>query len=452
MPRCEGLPGGPCPHNASGKGVNLCQGDLMLCSHCNDVRFKNTQVKHVQIDTNMQTDTNIKQVYDNAGGPTALDDTPRGLHKVIIEPVLSYIWFSMQSCTVDNIKIATVGHFCLDAVNAAKNVLWEHADNSVIGEQLRRRATPTRSEKEAHVIDILDAFGKLDKANKVPLLAIDAFSLGVIPKHKPDEFTSIAVVDRLDKLEGIVKILQETTDKLACENLVITEKIADEKISYADIASHGLDSINLKTTMLRTDSMMPHRPQSSDGFSKGRGRGGWTSNAPRGRGNARFQSSTMLFPCTNVYNPLSTDQRASSTDRLSTHSNARSESQASYYASESAADDGFRLPNAQLKRRTRRVIKGQANLSTSSGFKGAPEPQRELFIFRVHPETETDELREYIINNKFSVRDLECVSNPNAKFKSFRLAVPASEFKNLFDEGLWPSGVRVRKYIPPRRA
>jgi hypothetical protein len=39
MPRCEGLPDGPCPHNANNRSVKLTQGDLLLCPKCDAVRF-----------------------------------------------------------------------------------------------------------------------------------------------------------------------------------------------------------------------------------------------------------------------------------------------------------------------------------------------------------------------------------------------------------------------------
>lgn len=39
MPHCEGLPDGPCPQNANSRSVKLSQGDLMLCSKCDAIRF-----------------------------------------------------------------------------------------------------------------------------------------------------------------------------------------------------------------------------------------------------------------------------------------------------------------------------------------------------------------------------------------------------------------------------
>ena len=39
MPRCEGLPSGPCPKGANDKFVKNTQGDLFLCRSCEEVRF-----------------------------------------------------------------------------------------------------------------------------------------------------------------------------------------------------------------------------------------------------------------------------------------------------------------------------------------------------------------------------------------------------------------------------
>ena len=39
MPRCEGLPDGPCPKTINNETVRLTQGDLMLCPSCDSVRF-----------------------------------------------------------------------------------------------------------------------------------------------------------------------------------------------------------------------------------------------------------------------------------------------------------------------------------------------------------------------------------------------------------------------------
>ena len=39
MTKCEGPPNMPCPHNASGRSVRHCQGDMFLCTDCENFRF-----------------------------------------------------------------------------------------------------------------------------------------------------------------------------------------------------------------------------------------------------------------------------------------------------------------------------------------------------------------------------------------------------------------------------
>jgi len=39
MPRCEGLSDCPCPKKVNNRSVKLTQGDLMLCPHCDEIRF-----------------------------------------------------------------------------------------------------------------------------------------------------------------------------------------------------------------------------------------------------------------------------------------------------------------------------------------------------------------------------------------------------------------------------
>ena len=108
-----------------------------------------------------------------------------------------------------------------------------------------------------------------------------------------------------------------------------------------------------------------------------------------------------------------------------------------------------RLRRQEVKRR--KIITGRG-YNNSGGFKGAPEPNRELFIYRVDKQTTLRDLRVHVLDEGFDVRALECISNPNSKFKSFKLSVPVSQFSHLFDESIWPIGVRVRKYVPPNHA
>ena len=117
--------------------------------------------------------------------------------------------------------------------------------------------------------------------------------------------------------------------------------------------------------------------------------------------------------------------------------------------------DDFQIPKEQLKRSRRqelrrKVVQGSA-MFNGGKVKDAPEPDRYLFIYRVDKNTDQKDLRKYISQNGFSVCGLECISRPESKFLSFKLTVPLSQFKRLFDPSLWPEGFRIRKFVPSRR-
>ena len=82
--------------------------------------------------------------------------------------------------------------------------------------------------------------------------------------------------------------------------------------------------------------------------------------------------------------------------------------------------------------------------------RGAPEPERQLFIYRVDRQTVTEDLKIYIQEAGITVCSLACVSKEDSKFKSFKLSVPLSQFKRLFDNQMWPEGIRVRRFYMPK--
>ena len=105
----------------------------------------------------------------------------------------------------------------------------------------------------------------------------------------------------------------------------------------------------------------------------------------------------------------------------------------------------------QHERKRHKVITG-CHKPGNDGFRGAPEPSRDIFIYRVHPDTNKRDIEDGIRGRNFEVRDLVCISSEQSMFKSFKLTVPASQLSSLLtDEFPWPEGVKVRRFFPSRR-
>ena len=221
--KCEGLHNKPCTKERCDASVKLCQGDLMLCPECKEARFPGNKNSSASSDPGLadKNETNPKDT-------SQLDLPTKGAisrERVLIQPVLSYILFSMQSASADNIKLSVLGHFSDSAICEAKDMLWSFCGTKIIGDKKSRKGSSVRPEKEAHISDIITDLAKLDKANKVPWVVIDAFSLDAIPRSHPEELNNISLCDRLNQLECLMKRMQEQIDHHKAQNIDIQDKL-----------------------------------------------------------------------------------------------------------------------------------------------------------------------------------------------------------------------------------
>ena len=82
----------------------------------------------------------------------------------------------------------------------------------------------------------------------------------------------------------------------------------------------------------------------------------------------------------------------------------------------------------------RTIVSGQAESNT--GIKSAPPPSRDIFVYRVHKETITEQLHQHLVDNEIEVRGLECVSHDDSVNKSFKLIVPVTDYDKVFNGAL----------------
>ena len=157
---CYGLPNGPCPQKRCDETVKLSQGDLMLCHDCELVHFPGQE--HTITKISMPSSA-VRESTENQSLP---NDTHRAIpsappmspsidenyeredviirnhdnnSEFILEPLLAYILFSLQSSTSENISKAVLGHFTPKQIFNAKEVLWGECDVKVIGQKIRRQ-------------------------------------------------------------------------------------------------------------------------------------------------------------------------------------------------------------------------------------------------------------------------------------------------------------------------
>ena len=123
----------------------------------------------------------------------------------------------------------------------------------------------------------------------------------------------------------------------------------------------------------------------------------------------------------------------------------------SYDSSEFFTPRSTSRKQARQEKRRQRVITGKNRAPTQFGsFKGAPEPSRDLFVYRVDKTVEQADILQYLQSQSIEVRDLRCISHADARYKSFKSTTKVSDIDSVFTDTFWPSGVKVRRFIPPK--
>lgn len=353
-----------------------------------------------------------------------VDIETRGGHAsepLLINTLLSYTWFSLQSSANAEINRNVLQLFDGDKISVAKDELWDKCSSDILGPRKNRRDTAQRTEIEADVEDIINGLQKLDQQESMPVIALDALKIAEILPMLTDQ-SNIGLAARVASLETGWKRMQIEVDRLTCENIETQEKLNSQSSTYAKKAA---------PTPTPQQTPVPQKSQRSENTSVNRVAAITTNKNQGGRPQQNMQPPSSLPDHTRLMHAEPTQSLASTS------------SQPSQYK------DGFTYQKGRHSR-NRRPITGKKRSSSSDGFHGAPEPSRDIFIYRVRRDVDAETINNYLLDSGIEVREIVKMSNEAAKFKSFRAEVKVSDLKHLMTDELWPKNVRVRMFTRKR--
>ena len=84
--------------------------------------------------------------------------------ELMLESLLSYILFFLQSSTLENITKAVLGHYIPRSRFSTQKKYY----GELIGQKVRKRGSNVRSEQDANLQDIIAALIKLGKVDELP--------------------------------------------------------------------------------------------------------------------------------------------------------------------------------------------------------------------------------------------------------------------------------------------
>lgn len=344
---------------------------------------------------------------------------------IIISELLTYTWFYLQGkSTADSVCKTVCDFYCNEEIVEAKKQVWEmFGEKCEIGKYTMRRNSQAtgQSANELNVRDIIRALFKIDDAQISPVFV--AKNLDRVPKWEPEEMSDkITLLEIVRKLEHKVVSLEGNLSECKIDILVNKDEICDLKTkcksreksetrSYASklkaeplrvhnrpTQQYEMSRSNEAPVQAATQIGMPDETQSGTWFNQNRGR-------------QPFVGSSQTL---NV-NKERTDVK----------------------------QQGW----TEVKRKKAKVVRGKVK---SDIIKGAPLPKRDLFVARIDPNTDDDQLKQFIGEKGLKVLKLERLSHDEAKYKSYKLTIPVDEMSKVFSEDMWPEGCEVRKFFQKR--
>lgn len=288
MPRCEGLPGGPCPDRKHDNTVKIGEGDLMLCRSCDATRFRQfceskqsaasdcASVTAVSANARQSRNRTGTKVSTKSGSVTS--DVPVGLsnnddivaadtfsepvipnvttqcqvkaHHIIVNEMLSYVNFYRDNSSYDCIRKVVLGFYSAAEISDAKKLLFENFKEQLSDCPMPdRRNSSSRPAHEAEVDDILSIFEVLDNMNMIQdeYYLFAATNHERLPKYGPEEVNICTVVDKqvqLDmKMANLTTKFGEVSSGNQRSDSVLTDAMTRVEASVLESTKTLLDQI-----------------------------------------------------------------------------------------------------------------------------------------------------------------------------------------------------------------
>ena len=128
-------------------------------------------------------------------------ETNEFIDKVIINAVLAFTAYGLDTGSVANVQKILNETFSLEEVKSASTTLWELCHEGYLPAMKNRQTTARRSEQQAIVCDLVEWLQILTKLDKRPSLVVNVNGLVHIPKFKIEEINETALCEKIIRME-----------------------------------------------------------------------------------------------------------------------------------------------------------------------------------------------------------------------------------------------------------
>ena len=174
------------------------------------------------------------------------DDNDNNACQPIVNGLLTFTISLVHNSTDVKITELLVKHFDGTEIKDAKCML---CDVAKVDYQIRQDSI-NRSEKVAHVRDIIERLRKLDKDNKLPLFVIDAVGLAKLPKINAEDICYVSVAEKIAQLSSKLDVLNDVVANNSVRSVKNEHDIQSMEKNYSkhvtNVSSNSNSALSMK--------------------------------------------------------------------------------------------------------------------------------------------------------------------------------------------------------------
>ena len=399
MVKCEG-PGGapgttnPCPNTRL--KVRSCQGDIWLCSKCEDKRFGAIDI------TDGSQDKDSILMTNAINHTTSVDNVEdQSENKIIINEVLTFITDKMNHLPNDAIVQLCTNFYSEDTLRNAQKILENRCKEN--SKRWKKRKGP--SMKQYTVEDII-AYLETDHDLGVTFVAAD---LSLLP---PIGFQNVDVCSLLSRLES-----NETEMKFLRNAVSIMEKnLYEQKSILEKITNDHLTNVNTNAAAIKENSEL-----SKDN-------------------NVKITYSSVTSK------NIPTNEISTESDEMERNTKDMNADKVQQQFFKNVNDFNRRNTITQSRSASTSRNKKFAITGCAKGLPIFANPRKRLanvFVSRLDPQTDVNTLKNYL-DDKLKVNTKVELVNKTEWYASFHLTAHCDDPSSFMDTNVWPEGTLVR--------
>lgn len=339
--------------------------------------------------------------------------------------------------SADNIKKAVLSTFVGEEILLAKNTLYnDHKD--ILGKSFPRKDSSKRSQAVADLDDIFEALAKLDSNKKLPKYS--AIDICKLPGYSvPSVQANGELIDMVhlmaNKLKSMETMLQNVYTLVQSHLPQCTDILEEvsryKKPTYADTVGN---------TKLQSS---PERQSLISSPTRGEG----VHVHPNGSSGDPLPNATSTTSEEAISPRAIADVIPDSRPKVPAKRDLSSV--ASTYKKDDVNKGGFQLQRQEAKKlRRREILFGRHR--TCSKLRGGPMPRRDYYISRLHADTTIPDMHEHLSDKGIKPLEVLDLTKEGHSLRSFKVSINLSDNDSFLDDNMWPFGVMVKRYFPPK--